>query len=67
MTEKEKGEMMRGLVLAATMCQENRDGCRSCIFNRTYAGCMFQSKRYPARWDLEGRGRRECQQKCLGK
>ena len=54
MTAKEKDEMMHGLALAKAMCMENRDGCRSCIFNGTYTGCMFRSKQYPARWNLEG-------------
>ncbi|MBR3458949.1 MAG: hypothetical protein IKH16_12480 [Selenomonadaceae bacterium] len=48
-TDKEH-EMMHGLMLAARMCKENRDGCRSCRF---HAGCMFRSKGYPARWKLE--------------
>ena len=52
MTATETDEMMHGLELAVTMCRENRNGCNSCPFHGTHIGCMFQSKRYPARWNL---------------
>ena len=53
MMGKECDEMMYGLALAVKMCRENEDGCRSCRFHGTYTGCMFRSKAYPARWQLE--------------
>lgn len=40
-------------MLAARMCRENEDGCKTCRFHGTYTGCMFRVKVYPARWHLE--------------
>ncbi|MBR3459143.1 MAG: hypothetical protein IKH16_13480 [Selenomonadaceae bacterium] len=53
-------EMMHGLMLAARMCRENRDGCRSCRFHGAHTGCMFKRKGYPARWKLEQGRKSEC-------
>lgn len=52
--QRKIGEMMHGLKLAAEMCMEHKGeaGCSDCIFGKE-VGCMFKSKKYPARWDLK--------------